>query len=518
MGEIIHGTSNVSFPVLGSEAPDAIRLGRFADRERNAITSRMGYSGERNIIVFGPNGSGKGMRLLVPNLLQSQGRSIFVVDPKGELAAITAPFRRKIGDVVIINPFGIFADRPGYGDLRSSGYNPLAKLNPLSRTFNREAAQLAEALVTVSDREPHWDVSARALLSAIIMYAVMEARQLLSPEIRAMAGAAAETLFQNKTVPTMARVRELLCMASDKPSAANDFRGTGLPALALAMMQTSIAGLRNKASQFTSWSSEIQSVASGAKRHTETLDDDEIAEDLSKNGFRMSEMKKRPVTVYLVLPPDVMERHSKWLRLVITAALQSVMRPREPGEPKMLFMLDEFAALGHMEIIESVWALVRGYGIQILPVFQDLTQLQGIYKDRWQTFIAQAGVVTSFGPNDLTTAKWIAERAGETTTMIESQGTSYNSGTSTGSSPGGASSGSNSGWSTSTSNQPTRVPFIQAHSLFGMREGATLSFVAGLSDVVPGYAPPYWDIDQCMTRARANPYFQSTPAYSARSF
>src|ERR1700761_1969410 len=145
------------FPVLGSDQPDAIRLGRFADRERNAITSRMAFSGETNLLLFGPNGTGKGMGILVPNLLQSSGRSIFVIDPKGELAAITAPYRRQVSDVVIINPFGMFTDRPGYEDLKSTGYNPLAKLNPKSRSFNREAAQLAEALVTVSDRDPHWD-------------------------------------------------------------------------------------------------------------------------------------------------------------------------------------------------------------------------------------------------------------------------------------------------------------------------------------------------------------------------
>ncbi len=145
MSDMVGQELRFVFPVLGSQEPDAIRLGRFADSERHAITSRMGYGGERNVIIFGPNGSGKGVRLLVPNLLQSQGRSMFVVDPKGELAAITAPYRREVSDVVIINPFGVFADRRGYEDLKSTGYNPLAKLNPLSPSFNRQAAQLAEA-------------------------------------------------------------------------------------------------------------------------------------------------------------------------------------------------------------------------------------------------------------------------------------------------------------------------------------------------------------------------------------
>jgi type IV secretory pathway TraG/TraD family ATPase VirD4 len=44
------------------------------------------------------------------------------------------------------------------------------------------------------------------------------------------------------------------------------------------------------------------------------------------------------------------------------------MRLREPGEPRVFFFMDEFAALGHLSIIETTWALVRGYGIQLVPV------------------------------------------------------------------------------------------------------------------------------------------------------
>jgi type IV secretory pathway TraG/TraD family ATPase VirD4 len=268
------------------------------------------------------------------------------------------------------------------------------------------------------------------------------------------------------------------------------------------MMKTGLPGLRNKASQFTKWTEEIQAVASAARAQTEPFDDYEIAADLAKDGFRLSTMKKEPVTVYLIIPPEEMERHSKWLRLIVTAAFQSVLRVREPHEPKVLFMLDEFAALGHMQIIETVWALVRGYGIQILPVFQDLNQLKGIYKDRWETFIGMAGAALSFAPNDLTTAGWISARAGEKTACI--QNTTSSDSTSGGHSPGGAT----SGWSISTTNSftDTQVPFVRPHTLFGMKEGATLSFLAGLEHIVPGYAPPYWDIEECRVRARPNPY------------
>jgi len=345
------------------------------------------------------------------------------------------------------------------------------------------------------------------------MFVVMEARQLLSPEVIELAGLA-ERPGNPPTVPTIARLRELLCLASEEPAARNNFHGVGIPALALAMMKTALAGLRNKAAQFTDWTNEIRSIASTAKIQTEAFDDDEIAADLAKDGFHFGELKEVPTTVYLILPPEMMDRHAKWLRLLISAAFQALMRPRRKGEPRVLFMLDEFAGLGHMKIIETVWAQVRGYGIQILPVFQDLTQLKDIYGQRWETFIGMAGATVSFAPNDLTTAEWLSERAGETTRDVVSTSTSVSENSGTTTSPpkyliGGGDVSSNSGKSTSTNTNsaPTKTRIIHRHSLFGMREGATINFLAGVSDFVPGYAPSYWDIGECQSRARANPYF-----------
>ena len=477
-GNLILGGGNGSFPTLGSDEPDAIGLGRIVEGP-GQIGGKLRYGGERHVLVVGPNGSGKGMRLLVPNLLQCEDRSILVIDPKGELAAVTAPYRRTLGKVVIINPFGVMTNLDGYEDLQSIGFNPLATLDPDLPSFNSDASLLADALIKVEGKDPHWDASARAMLAALIMYATIEARKQGRPA-------------------TMGRVRELLCEAVDEPSERNGYRGTGLPAHALEMMRSAVAGLRNKAAQFTDWTNEIRSIASAAKRQTEPFDDDEIAADLAEDGFDFREMKSRPVTVYVILPPEMMERHSKWLRLVLTAAMRGVMRVRNRGEPRVLFMLDEFAALGHLQIIETVWALVRGYGIQIMPVLQDLNQLKGLYGERWETFIGMAGAMASFGPNDLTTSKWLSERAGDRTIPVYG----YNSGT--GESTGGqGSTSSNQGLSV----QQVKVPLMRAHDLFGMPPGSLLVTLAGLSNVVPAYAPGYWEIRQCRERARANPYY-----------
>ena len=138
-------------------------------RERHGGTE-LTYDGERHLLLFGPNGSGKGTRLLVPNLLRLKDRSLVVIDPKGELTAITADYRRTVGEVVVLNPFDVLG-------LGGAGFNPLAALDPEAPTFVDDAAGLGEALIKIEDKDPHWSESAQSLLVALIMWEVQSARR-----------------------------------------------------------------------------------------------------------------------------------------------------------------------------------------------------------------------------------------------------------------------------------------------------------------------------------------------------
>lgn len=494
LGATVVVSSGFPEPVIGKDAPDSVGFGRLI-WEKVGISYRVRYGGDQHMILVGPNGKGKGTRVLIPNLLQMAGASLVVVDPKGENAAVTAPYRATLGPVMVLNPFGVLADDSGYEDLTSCGFNPLARLNPAAPDFNAKAGQLAEAMIPIEGKDPHWSLSGRALVAMLIMYEAIEATR----ESRA---------------PSMRRVRALLCQ--DSGVLAGD--PYGLPALALALMESGHEGLRNKAAQFTDWTNEIRSIVSTAKIQTECFDDTQIADDMEKDGIDFSSLKREPKTVYVILPPDMMKRHSKWLRLVITAALHGVLRPRKAGEPKTVFMLDEFFALGKLEIIESTWGLVRGYGVQMLPVLQDLTQLKALYPELWENFLGMAGVIAAFGPNTLTTAEWLSKRAGDKgDTVISTNNTSS-------SSTGGGSNDStgfglhatssrghndNYGRSTSqsTSTSQVRVPFIMPQTLFGMGAGFMVAALDGCSNLAPIYAPPYYDIAECAARARDNPYY-----------
>src|SRR5277367_6495482 len=136
-----------------AEDGNGIALGRYYDDATGRTGDKIVYGGERHLLLFGPNGTGKGTRFLIPNLLSIKDRSIVVIDPKGELAAVTADYRRTVGDVVMLNPFNVLG-------LGSAGFNPLALLNSKSpETFYDDAAALGEALIKIEGKDPHWGES-----------------------------------------------------------------------------------------------------------------------------------------------------------------------------------------------------------------------------------------------------------------------------------------------------------------------------------------------------------------------
>jgi type IV secretion system protein VirD4 len=75
-------------------------------------------------------------------------------------------------------------------------------------------------------------------------------------------------------------------------------------------------------------------------------------------------------------------------------------------------MLDEFAQLGHLSSVENNMAVMRGYGVKLWAVFQDLSQAQAIYGKRWESFMGNAGVLNSFAPQDVVTADYLSTRTG----------------------------------------------------------------------------------------------------------
>lgn len=447
---------------------DGITLGRHYDDAAQSVGEKISYQGERHLLLFGPNGTGKGTRFLIPNLLTIKDRSIIVIDPKGELAAVTADYRRTVSDVVMLNPFNVLG-------LGSAGFNPLAGLDPDSPYFYDDAAALGEALIRVESKDPHWSESAQGLIVAFLMWEKMQRGD----------AANLENVRETLTEPDR---WETYLGDDNKP---HERLIGGMRYNAKQMILDGGYELESLASRFAGRdTNELASIRSTADTQTRWVLSKPMRDDLKKPGVDFRKLKDRPTTVYVILPAERMRTHSTWLRLVIVSALRALYRP---GGLRTLFLIDEMPALGHLGPLEDAFGLVRGYKVQIAGICQDLAQLKALYNERWESFLANAGVVQGFAPNDLTTADWMSRRGGQTTLIAAN--TSENIAQATGQKSEGTS------W-----NQVSRALYLP-HELMGFAEGTGIFWLAGMANGVRFFAPPYWKIEQCAKRAATNPYY-----------
>lgn len=389
----------------GKAELDEIILAPALDQGGDGKPRRIEFNGDEHLLTIGPTRSGKGRRLLTPNLVLDTDRSVVVIDPKGELAKWTWTHRKGSGnEVLALDPFGLLEEMPEVGAL-STGFNPLRWLDPSgtgSVDFVDDCTSIAEAICPVeSHHDPIWDEAGQDLIAGLIMYHRLIDRDSSLADVRAN--------FSRTTD----QWRDLV-IGDEHTGLTRE----GRPCVLKASIDHDCPVLLVKLGEFADMQPEdrmLQSIIRTAKTKTRFLDSPQIAADLTKPGIDFRDLKTKPMTVYLVLPPKQLITHAKWLRLAVTGAIEALRKTeRNKNRPDVLFMLDEFPQLRRMQAVETGVQLNAGYGIKFWIVVQNITQLQGIYSDNWETFTS-AGALTSYAPRDPTTSEYLSKLCGERT-------------------------------------------------------------------------------------------------------
>ncbi len=372
--------------------------------------SPIGIGDDRHVLLCAGSRAGKGRSCLIPTLLEYAG-SVLTLDPKGELANVTARQRAENGQrVCIVDPFGVTADR--LKEFRV-GFNPLALLAIDSPSLVVDAGLVADALVIGSPgADPHWDESARNLIEGIILHV------------------ATYPAYEGKR--TLVTVRDVLKRAFDKVTDLPEgFDGAPPHQMRVEIIHNAdltkdnpdlSAALDGVARDFYDKADkERASVLSVALRNTKFLDYPELRQSLSTHDFDLSELKTESngLSIYLCLPAGRMATCNRWFRLFVNLAMEAMEREKTKPPIPVLAILEEFHVLGHMQQIEVAAALVAGFGMKLFIVLQDLTQLKRHYKDGWETFLGNAGTMIFFGNNDMTTLDYINKRCGQTSMIVE---------------------------------------------------------------------------------------------------
>ena len=353
------------------------------------------HDGPEHVLAFAPTRSGKGVGLVVPTLLTWQG-SVIVHDIKGENWRLTAGYRSRMSHCLCFNPT----------DAKSAHYNPLLEVRKGPNEV-RDAQNIADILVDPEgalERRNHWEKTSYSLLVGLILHVLYA-----EPE------------------KTLRRVASLL----------SDPRGPIEDALNL-MLTTNHLGTKDQVKVHPVVASaarellnkapnERSGIVSSTQSFLSLYNDPVVSSITASCDWRISDLMsaKYPVSLFLVIPPSDISRTRPLIRLILNQVGRRLTEHLDPlfdhkttkkaGHHGLLFMLDEFPALGRLDFFETALAFLAGYGIRAFLIAQSLNQISKVYGES-NAILDNCHVRIAFSANDERTARRISEALGTSTT------------------------------------------------------------------------------------------------------
>ncbi len=341
------------------------------------------HDGDEHVLVVAPTNTGKSVGISLPTGLVWR-HSYIALDLKGENWAVTSGLRSAFGPVYRFAP----------SEPDTHRYNPLTQIRRGDAEV-RDAQILADMLVDPEGalrERSHWQLRAFELLVAVMLWT------LYAEDSKTFARLA--ELLADPKRPISALLREML----ERPIK----DGAPHPVVA--------AGARQLLDMADAERSGVVSTALGCLA---LYRDPLLARATEASDFDLEELicGERPVSLYLVVPPEEISRLKALLRLMLNQILKrltEVAALKAGSTRRVLLMLDEFPQLGRLDFFEHALAYIRGYGIKACLVAQSLNQIAQAYGEH-SSILDNAHIRVAFACNDERTAKRISDMLGQTT-------------------------------------------------------------------------------------------------------
>ncbi|HEX6537671.1 MAG TPA: type IV secretory system conjugative DNA transfer family protein [Candidatus Dormibacteraeota bacterium] len=327
------------------------RAGRFmlgTMRRRLLLTER-----ETSVLVVGPTRSGKTTCLVVPNLLDWRGPAV-VTSTKGELLALTAARRQRLGPVYVYDPTGELRDR-----VASVSWSPLTGCADLDRAW-MVAAWLCAGLQQGTSRGDndwaHWAESGKLLIAPLLF-------------------AAANTRHTVVDVHTWIHAFDLVTPSALLEEMLHDSHpAAGDAARALTM----IASIDQRPER------ERGTVFSTVMRIFNVFNERAVAESAETSRFDPRAFLARSGTLYLCTPRQAPERIASLFVGVLMTVVTEAYAVAESSPAGRLsadlgLFLDELVNVVPIEDLPHLASQGAGRGVLLLSIVQDLSQLRSRY-------------------------------------------------------------------------------------------------------------------------------------------
>ena len=445
------------------------------------------FGGSQHVILSAPTRSGKGVGIVIPNLL-TWSDSVVVLDIKQENHGITSAYRRKYGQ-----PCFLF--NPAAADYRSHRYNPLAYVSEDPNFRIDDIQKIANMLFPDQQGvDPIWTATPRALFLGIVLYLLetpgklVTLGQVLRESLADGDGAKyftsiiaarslGERIQQTSTrEAALQATRDIQAILADKGKAPEHHprltdmavwlqlspayrdavvkeiddirkiqpRTPDLVALAAAVPVDAASVKIGKAlsgacvralNSYISIAAETTraGIMTGFRSRLELWYNPLVDAATSANDFDLRDVRKKRMSIYLGVTPDNLDRMAPLLNLFFQQLIDLNTRELPEQNPafkyQCLLLADEFTAMGKIQVLSKGISYIAGYGLRMLPIIQSPAQVVDVYgKHAAETFTTNHALQIVFPPKatETETAESISKWLGYQTVkgVSESKGKS----------------------------------------------------------------------------------------------
>lgn len=380
---------------------DIKKAGLFSEQgivlgKKNGRYIRM--DGDKFALVAAPTRSGKGVGIVIPNLL-SWNSSAVVLDIKSENFELTSGYRQAHGQ-------SVYFFNPAPSDYKTHRYNPLFYVSEDPNKRIDDVQKITNYLIPTSSGENMmWSNEGRDLLFGVILAVI---------SIDKLPTTLSEVLRQLKTeTETAAHLSALIKEHADV-----------LPKVCVQSLNNFI----NKASK------ERSGVKSEATSALTLFTNPLIEAATSGNDFDFRLLRQEKMTIYIGIQPNDLERLAPLVNLFIQQLIDQntqempahyekgrLVRGNPTLKHSVLLLLDEFTSIGRITILEKSIAFISGYGIRLLTIVQSPSQIRSTYgSDVADTFEKNHAARVIFRPDTMQDAEQISNELGQVTVVQES--------------------------------------------------------------------------------------------------
>ena len=367
------------------------------------------FGGQQFASVGAPTRSGKGVGIVIPNLLTWEN-SLIVLDVKQECFSITSKYREQgLGQkVFLFDPFSFNTHR----------YNPLEYLDFNAPDIELQIQGLANSLYPAGKGgKDFFILQAQAVfVSCVYLMGKLNQIDLLGSSftLTSLAGALQGIKVQSWN-------EEKKCFTADTyplQETVETAKRMGLLSDTIYAKFQSFFDQMEAKDQFT-----------GVKASFETplkvFQDPLFEMATSTNDFDFRDLRKEKITIYIGITPENISTARPILNLMFSQLIYENIRQGLPDtnpdlKHGILMLMDEFTSIGFMEQYQVAIAYMAGYNIRSLIIYQNQTQLAENpplgYGDKGsQTLLENHSCNIIYRPKNPKTAEDISKRIGNIT-------------------------------------------------------------------------------------------------------